>query len=156
MAEEKETSVAEEKAEKEVKKETKAKGSSKVIDDLLATVEKMTVIELAELVKALEDKFGVSAAAPVAVAAVPAAGGAADAAGGDQGGADELDVTLISAGSQKIQVLKAVREITGLGLKEAKDLVDSAPKVVKEKVKKEEAEALKKQLEEQGATVELK
>jgi large subunit ribosomal protein L7/L12 len=119
---------------------------------ILDAVEKLRVLELADLVKAMEDKFGVSAAAPVAVAAGPAAGG--DAGGAEE--KDEFDVILASPGQAKINVIKAVREITGLGLKEAKDLVDAAPKPVKEGVKKEEAEELKKKLEEAGAAVELK
>ena len=126
-----------------------SKDAQKVID----SVEKMTVLELSQLVKALEDKFGVVAAAPVAVAgAAPAGGGDAD----EDSGSDTVDVVLKSAGDKKIQVLKAVREITGLGLKEAKELVDAAPKPVKEGVAKDEAETLKKQLEEQGAEIELK
>jgi len=120
---------------------------------VIETVEKMTVLELSHLVKALEDKFGVVAAAPVAVAGAPAAGGDA---GAEDSGSDTVDVVLKSAGDKKIQVLKAVREITGLGLKEAKELVDAAPKAVKEGVDKAEAETLKKQLEEQGAEIELK
>ena len=110
----------------------------------------MTVLELSELVKAMEEKFGVSAAAPVAVAAAPAAGGAAAEE------KTEFDVVLASAGDKKINVIKVVREITGLGLKEAKALVDGAPKAVKEGVSKEDAEAAKAKLEEAGATVELK
>jgi len=109
------------------------------------------LLEAAELVKAMEEKFGVSAAAPVAVAAAPAAAGEAAA---DE--ASEVSVILASAGANKIAVLKEVRTITGLGLKEAKDLVDGAPKAVKEGVKKEDAEAIKKQLEAAGATVEIK
>ena len=112
--------------------------------------EEMTVLELSELVKAMEEKFGVSAAAPVAVAAAPAAGAAAAEE------KSEFDVVLASAGDKKINVIKVVREITGLGLKEAKALVDGAPKAVKEGVSKEDAEALKAKLEEAGATVELK
>jgi large subunit ribosomal protein L7/L12 len=112
----------------------------------------MTVLELAELVKELEEKFGVSAAAPVAVAAGPVAGGEAAAVEEK----DEFDVILASSGEKKINVIKVVRAVTGLGLKEAKDLVDAAPKAVKEGVSKAEAEELKKQLEESGATVELK
>ena len=115
-------------------------------------IEKLTLIEMSELVKALEDKFGVTAAAPIAVAAVP--GGAA--AGEAAAEKDEFDVVLASIGSEKIKVIKVVRAITSLGLKEAKELVESAPKAVKEAVSKEEAEAVKKQLEEVGATVELK
>ncbi len=123
------------------------------VEAILESIEKLTLIEAAELVKAMEEKFGVSAAAPVAVAAAPAAGAAAEA--GDAG-SSEVTVVLASAGANKIPVLKIVREITGLGLKEAKDLVDGAPKPIKENVKKEDAEAIKKQLEEAGATVEIK
>lgn len=119
-------------------------------DQIIEAIEQMTVLELSELVKALEDKFGVSAAAPVAVAAAPAA--AAEAAAEQT----EFDVILASAGSAKIGVIKAVREATGLGLKEAKELVDNAPKAVKEKISKADAEALKAKLEEAGATVEIK
>jgi len=121
-------------------------------DELIGAIESMTVLELSELVSALEEKFGVSAAAPVAVAAV---GGAA--AGGEAAAEKtEFDVVLASAGDKKIQVIKVVRELTGLGLKEAKDLVEGAPKAVKEGVSKDEAEQLKAKLEESGATVELK
>lgn len=121
-------------------------------DQIIEAIEQMSVLDLAELVKALEEKFGVSAAAPVAVAAAaPAAGGAAAAEE-----KDEFDVVLTSAGASKIGVIKVVREITGLGLKEAKDVVDGAPKAVKEKVAKADAEAMKKKLEDAGATVELK
>ena len=121
------------------------------VESILESIEKLTLLEAAELVKAMEEKFGVSAAAPVAVAAAPAAAGAAEEA------ADaEVTVVLASAGANKIAVLKEVRAITGLGLKEAKDLVDGAPKPIKENVKKDEAEELKKKLEEAGATVELK
>ena len=123
------------------------------VEAILESIEKLTLIEASELVKAMEEKFGVSAAAPVAVAAAPAAAGAADAA---DAGSSEVTVVLASAGANKIPVLKIVREITGLGLKEAKDLVDGAPKPIKENVKKEDAEAIKKHLEEAGATVEIK
>ena len=123
------------------------------VQEILESIEKLTLIEAAELVKAMEEKFGVSAAAPVAVAAAPAAGAAADAGAAD---ASEVTVVLAAAGANKINVLKEVRTITGLGLKEAKDLVDGAPKPIKENVKKEEAEAIKKTLEELGATVEIK
>ncbi len=123
------------------------------VESILESIEKLTLLEAAELVKAMEEKFGVSAAAPVAVAAAPAAGGAAPAAADE---ASEVNVVLTSAGANKIAVLKEVRAITGLGLKEAKDLVDAAPKAIKEGVKKEDAEAIKKQLEAAGATVELK
>jgi len=122
-------------------------------EEIIAAIENMTVLELAELVKELQDKFGVTAAAPVAVAAAPAAGAAAEAAVEEQ---TEFDVILANAGDQKIKVIKVVRELTGLGLKEAKDLVDNAPKPVKEKVSKEEAEQIKEKLAEVGATVEIK
>ena len=122
------------------------------VETILESIEKLTLLEAAELVKAMEEKFGVSAAAPVAVAAAPAAGGAAPAAEE----ASEVNVILASAGANKIAVLKEVRAITGLGLKEAKDLVDGAPKAIKEGVKKEDADAIKKQLEAAGATVEIK
>ena len=121
------------------------------VESILESIEKLTLLEAAELVKAMEEKFGVSAAAPVAVAAVAAA--PAEAAAEE---ASEVNVILASAGANKIAVLKEVRAITGLGLKEAKDLVDGAPKAVKEGVKREDAEAIKKQLEEAGATVEIK
>ena len=121
------------------------------IESILESIEKLTLIEAAELVKAMEEKFGVSAAAPVAAVAVAAA--PAEAAADE---ASEVNVILASAGANKIAVLKEVRAITGLGLKEAKDLVDGAPKAIKEGVKKEEAEAIKKQLEAAGATVEIK
>lgn len=118
-------------------------------DQIIEAIESMTVLELSELVKTLEEKFGVSAAAPVAVAAAPAAGAAAEEK-------TEFDVILASAGDKKINVIKVVREVTGLGLKEAKALVDGAPAPVKEGASKEDAEALKAKLEEAGATVELK
>jgi large subunit ribosomal protein L7/L12 len=124
-------------------------------EELLEAIGNMTVLELSEFVKEFEEKFGVTAAAPMAVAAAPAAGGA----GGGAAAAEEkteFDVVLTSAGDKKIQVIKVVREITSLGLKEAKDLVDGAPKVVKEGVSKDEAEQVKAKLEEQGAAVELK
>lgn len=122
------------------------------VETILESIEKLTLLEAAELVKAMEEKFGVSAAAPVAVAAAPAAA----AAPADDADA-EVNVILASVpADKKIAVLKEVRGITGLGLKEAKDLVDGAPKAVKEGVKKEEAEAIKKQLEAAGATVEIK
>ncbi|MEI8103421.1 MAG: 50S ribosomal protein L7/L12 [Candidatus Moraniibacteriota bacterium] len=120
-------------------------------EKLVAEIEKMSVLDLSELVKVLEEKFGVSAAAPMMMAgAAPAA--AAEAAEEQT----EFDVELTAAGQQKINVIKAVREITGLGLKEAKDLVDAAPKVIKEKIAKADAENFKKKLEEAGATVVLK
>ena len=122
-------------------------------DEILDAISNMTVIELKELLDAFEEKFDVTAAAPVAVAAA-----GAPAAGGDEAAAeqDEFDVILTEAGGQKIQVIKAVRELTSLGLKEAKDLVDGAPKPILEKADKAAAEAAKAKLEEAGATVELK
>lgn len=120
-------------------------------EEIMEAIEGMTVLELSELVKAMEEKFGVSAAAPVAVAA---AGGAAAGAAAEE--KSEFNVMLTAVGDKKINVIKAVREATGLGLKEAKALVDGAPAAVKEKVAKAEAEELKKKLEEAGATVELK
>lgn len=119
---------------------------------LVDQIEKMSVLEMSELVKVLEDKFGVSAAAPVAMAAMPGAAGGAAAAEEKT----EFNVELKEAGAQKIQVIKVVREVTGKGLKDAKDLVDGAPKVIKENAKKEEAEEIKKKLEAAGAKVELK
>ena len=124
------------------------------VETILESIEKLTLIEAAELVKAMEEKFGVSAAAPVAVAAAPAAAAAAADAGAEE--ASEVSVILAAAGPNKINVLKEVRAITGLGLKEAKDLVDAAPKPIKENIKKEEAAEIKKKLEEAGATVEIK
>jgi large subunit ribosomal protein L7/L12 len=121
-------------------------------DELIAAIENMTVLELSELVKALEEKFGVSAAAPVAMAAAPAAGEPAAA----EEEKTSFDVVLTAAGDKKIQVIKVVRSLTGLGLKEAKAVVDEAPKPVKEGVNKDEAEAAKAQLEEAGASVEVK
>lgn len=121
-------------------------------EQMLEAIESMTVLELSELVKAMEEKFGVSAAAPVAVAAAPAAGGAA--AGGEE--QTEFDVILTDAGAGKINVIKVVREVTGLGLKEAKEVVDGAPKAIKEKISKADAEALKAKLEDAGAKVEVK
>jgi large subunit ribosomal protein L7/L12 len=120
-------------------------------DELLDAIANMTVLELSEFVKAFEEKFGVTAAAPVAAAAAP--GAAAAPVVEEQ---TEFDVVLLAAGEKKIQVIKVVREVTSLGLKEAKDLVDSAPKSVKEAVSKEEAQQIKAKLEEQGASVELK
>ncbi|MCL5781322.1 50S ribosomal protein L7/L12 [Desulforamulus profundi] len=121
------------------------------VAEVLEIVKGLTVLELAELVKAFEEEFGVSAAAPVAVAAAPAA-----AAAPVEEEKTEFDVILASAGDKKINVIKVVREITGLGLKEAKDLVDGAPKPIKEKTSKEDAEAIKAKLTEAGATVEIK
>ena len=124
-------------------------------EDVLDAISNWTVLELSEFVKAFEEKFGVTAAAPIAVAAGPAAaGGGAEAAVEEE--QDEFDVILAAAGDKKIQVIKEVRTLTSLGLKEAKDLVDGAPKPVLEKVSKEDAEKAKAQLEAAGATVELK
>lgn len=121
------------------------------VEEIIETVKEMTVLELSELVKALEEEFGVSAAAPVAVAAGPAA--AAEAPAEEE--KTEFNVVLKAVGDQKIKVIKAVREITGLGLKEAKEVVDTAPKPVKENVSKEEAEEIKAKLTEVGAEVEI-
>ena len=121
-------------------------------EEIMQAIESMTVLELSELVKAMEEKFGVSAAAPVAVAAAAPAGAAAEA----EEEKTEFDVVLANVGQEKIKVIKAVREATGLGLKEAKALVDGAPAPVKEKISKADAEALKAKLEEVGATVEIK
>lgn len=122
--------------------------------EILEAVKGLTVLELAELVKAFEEEFGVSAAAPVAVAAVPGAAAPGAPAAAEE--KTEFDVILANAGASKINVIKVVREVTGLGLKEAKDLVDNAPKPIKEKVGKDEAEAIKAKLTEAGATVEVK
>ena len=124
-------------------------------EEILDSIANLTVLELSELLKDFEERFGVTAAAPVAVAAAPAAGGGgAEAPAAEE--QDEFDVILASAGDKKIQVIKEVRSLTSLGLKEAKDLVDAAPKAVLEKVSKEDAEKAKAQLEGAGATVELK
>ncbi len=143
--------AVEEKVEKKKVKEKKA-APSKNIEKILDSIEKMTVLEMAELVKALEDKFGVSAAAPMAMMAAPAAGAAA--------GADEekteWDVVLTETGEKKFQVVKVIRQVTDLGLKEAKDIVDNPGQVVKKEVSKDEAEEVKKKLEEAGAKAELK
>ncbi len=162
--EKKETKKDAELKEKE-EKEVKAKQAPKVAskkgisqEDIIDAIENMSMLEIADLVKALEDKFGVSAASMVAAPAAAAAG-----AGGSAGQAQvseeeqtEFTVNLKAAGAQKIQVIKVVRSITGLGLKEAKDLVDGAPKPVKEKISREEAESIKKQLDEAGAETEIK
>jgi len=121
-------------------------------EQIMEAIESMTVLELSELVKALEEKFGVSAAAPAAAAAAPAAGGAAPAAEEKT----EFDVVLTGAGASKIAVIKVVREVTGLGLKEAKEMVDSAPKAIKEKISKADADALLTKLTDAGATAEVK
>ncbi len=122
-------------------------------EEILDTIANMSVMDVVDLIQAMEEKFGVSAAAPVAVAAAPAAGGAEAAAAEEQ---TEFDVVLASFGSNKVSVIKAVRAMTGLGLKEAKEAVEGAPTTVKEGVSKEEAEEAKQKLEEAGATVEVK
>ncbi|MCK4946894.1 MAG: 50S ribosomal protein L7/L12 [Candidatus Aureabacteria bacterium] len=122
------------------------------MEKIIKSIEEMTVLELSELVKAIEDRFGVSAAAPVAAVAAPAAGGAGSAVEEKT----EFTVVLVSTGDKKINVIKEVRSVTSLGLKEAKELVDNAPKPVKENIAKEEAEEIKKKLEAAGAKVELK
>ena len=127
------------------------------MEEILEAIDSMTVLELNELVKAMEEKYGVSAAAPVAVAAAgaaPAAGG--EAAEQEEGEKSEFDVILLAAGDRKVQVIKEVKAITGLGLKEAKALVDDSPKPVKEKVSKDEADRIAEQLREAGAQVEIK
>ncbi len=140
--------MAEEKETQEVEVPEKFK-------DLVKEIESLSLLDLSELVKILEKKFGVSAAQPMAFAA-PMAGGAGEGAGGDAEEKSSFTVELTGGGAQKIQVIKVVREVTGLGLKESKDLVDGAPKVVKENLSKEEAEELKKKFEAAGATVELR
>jgi len=124
------------------------------VNEVLETVKEMTVLELSELVKALEEEFGVTAAAPAAVAQAPAGGAAEEAEAEEE--QTEFDVVLNDAGDKKIQVIKVVRELTGLGLKEAKAMADELPKPVKEKVSKEEADSIKSKLEEVGGSVEIK
>jgi len=124
------------------------------VEQIAEELDKLTLLEAAQLSKLLQEKWGVSAVAPVAVAAMPGAGAAAGAPAAEE--QTEFDVILSAAGEKKIQVIKVVRELTGLGLKEAKDLVDGAPKPVKEKIAKAEAEEIKKKLEEQGAVVQVK
>ena len=126
------------------------------VEQIAEELDKLTLLEAAQLSKMLQEKWGVSAAAPVAVAAMPGAAGGAAAGAAAAEEKTEFDVVLMAAGEKKIQVIKVVRELTGLGLKEAKDLVDGAPKPVKEKVTKAEAEDMKKKLEEQGGTVQVK
>lgn len=143
--------------EEEKKEETSEEKEVEVpakFQDLVKTIEELSVLELSELVKVLEEKFGVSAAAPMAVAAAPGAAGEGGEGGGEE--KSDFDVELTAAGDQKIAVIKVVKEITGKGLKDAKDMVDGAPVVIKEKAPKEEAEELKKKLEEAGAEVTLK
>ena len=125
-------------------------------DDLLEAIDKMTVLELSEFIKRFEERYGVTAAAPAAVAAAPAGGGGGDAAPAAAEEQTEFSAVLTEVGPNKIPVIKVVRELTGLGLKEAKDVVDAAPKAVKEGVARDEAEKIKSALEEQGAKVEIK
>jgi len=147
--EEKPTSTEEKNTE-----EKKGVEVPKKFQDLVKQIEELSVLELSELVKILEEKFGVSAAAPAIMATAPQAGGAAGESAEEE--KSEFDVELVAPGDAKIAAIKIVREITGKGLKDAKDIVDAAPKVIKEKVPKAEAEELKKKLEESGATVNLK
>ena len=126
---------------------------SEKVEKLIEEVKELTVLELSEVVKALEEEFGVSAAAPAAVAAAPVAGGAAPAAAEEK---TEFDVIITEAGQEKVKVIKVVKDLTGLGLKDAKAVVDGAPKAVKEGVSKDEADDIKTKLEEAGATVEVK
>lgn len=127
---------------------------SEKVEKLIEEVKELTVLELSEVVKALEEEFGVSAAAPAAVAAAPVAGGAAPAAAAEE--KTEFDVIITEAGQEKVKVIKVVKDLTGLGLKDAKAVVDGAPKAVKEGVSKDEADDIKAKLEEAGATVEVK
>jgi large subunit ribosomal protein L7/L12 len=131
-----------------------AKASVSTKEEVLEAISQMSVMDLVELISEMEEKFGVTAAAPVAVAAAPAAGDSEDSASGDE--QTEFEVILQGVGDNKIAVIKAVRSITGLGLKDAKDMVEGAPKSLKESVSKEEADEIKNQLEEAGASVELK
>ncbi len=135
---------------KEDKKEAEVPAKFK---DLVKQIEELSVLDLSELVKVLEEKFGVSAAAPAMMAMMPAAGGATEAEAEEK---SDFDVELVAAGDAKIAIIKIIREVTGKGLKDAKDIVDAAPKVIKEKATKIEAEELKKKLEDAGATVKLK
>jgi large subunit ribosomal protein L7/L12 len=151
VSEKEKEKVEEPKAVKAKKEESPA--VSKKLQDFLGQIEKMTVLELSEFVKALEEKFGVTAAAPVAVAAAGASGAGGGEAAEEK---DSFTIVLSKAGDKKIQVIKEIRTMTSLGLKEAKDLVDSCPKPVREGVPKKEAEELKKKLEAAGAAVELK
>jgi large subunit ribosomal protein L7/L12 len=150
-----ETEVETEKAEPKAKKSTKSiKGGTMSKDEIITAIKNMTVIELNDLVKALEEEFGVSAAAPIAVAAPVAGAPAAAAAEAEE--QTEFTVTLKEVGANKIQVIKTVREVTGLGLKESKDLVESAPKTLKEGVTKEELATIKEKMAAAGATIEVK
>ena len=158
MSDETQATVAEEtqvEEKKAAKKTAKKEGKGLGIDESLAAVKEMTVVELSELVKALEEEFGVSAA-PVAVAAMPAAGAAPAEAAEEEEEKTEFTVVLKTIGEKKIEVIKAVREVTDLGLKQAKDLVEGAPQNVREAVSKDEAATIKSKLEAAGATVEVK
>ncbi len=152
MAEEKKDAVETAEPVVDEKAEAPKAAPSKSIQKIIEAIEKMTVLEMADLVKELEDRFGVTAAAPVAMAAMPAAGGAADAAEEQT----EWDVMLVETGEKKFQVVKVIRQVTDLGLKEAKELVDNPGQAVKKGVTKEEAEEVKKKLEDAGAKSELK
>ena len=156
MTEEKKEEAVEDKKDtaEKVEEEKKEVEVPKKFQDLVKQIEELSVLELSELVKVLEEKFGVSAAAPAMMAAMPAGGAAAGGEAEEE--KSEFDVELVAAGDAKIAVIKIVREVTGQGLKDAKDIVDAAPKVIKEKAPKAEAEDLKKKLEEAGATVNLK
>lgn len=147
--------MSEEKKVSEEKEEKKEVEIPEKFQKLVGEIEKMSVLDLSELVKVLEEKFGVSASASMMMAGPAMVGGAGDGAG-EVEEKSEFDVEVTAVGDSKINVIKAVREATGLGLKEAKDLVDAAPKVIKEKISKAEAEGMKKKLEEAGATVTLK
>jgi large subunit ribosomal protein L7/L12 len=151
MAEEKNDAVETAEPAAEEKKAEKKPAAGKNVEKIIEAIEKMTVLEMADLVKALEDRFGVTAAAPVAMAAMPAGGG--EAAAEEK---DEYDVILAETGEKKFQVVKVIRQVTDLGLKEAKDLVDNPGQPVKKGVTKDEAEEVKKKLEDAGAKVELK
>jgi len=156
MSELQETTVEDKTVEKKTtEKKSSAKKSGNGVDKIVETIGNLTVLELVELIKALEDKFGVSAQAAM-MAPMAAPGGAPAAAQEEAEEKTEFDVVLSVVGEKKIQVIKVVREITSLGLKEAKDLVDSAPKPVKEGISKDEAETIKKKFEEVGATIEIK
>ncbi|MCL1851615.1 MAG: 50S ribosomal protein L7/L12 [Peptococcaceae bacterium] len=126
------------------------------IDDILGMIEGLTVLELSELSKAFEEKFGVTAAAPMVMAGAPAAGGGSAAAASDESEQTEFDVILTNVGATKMTVIKVVNEVTGAGLKGAKEIVDAVPKAIKEKVSRDEADSMKAKLEEAGATVEIK
>lgn len=145
-----------EKAEAKASKSAAKAGATMSKDDLISAIKNMTVLELSELVKALEEEFGVSAAAPVAVAATTGGAGAAEAAAEEEEEKTEFNVTLKAIGANKIQVIKTVREVTGLGLKESKELVEAAPTTLKEGVNKEELATIKEKMEGAGASIEIK